>query len=383
MASDSKAKGPASNKRWGRRWALRWALLLLSGALLILVASTSWLAAFGGRITGQRLARVQHSKNWANGTFQNPIPTQSLVPGTGLKTVRMSLFGPEGREPSHPVPMEHRTAADYAQPAPSGLRATWMGHASVFIELDGRRILLDPMFSERGSPSTLVGPKRFFEPPIALEDLPPLDAVVISHDHFDHLDMASVKRLNLRGVTFAVPLGVGANLEAWGVPPGRIIELDWNEETTLSGLRLRAMPARHYSGRALVDNNHTLWASWLIIGPQHRVYFSGDTGYLPGLKDVGADYGPFDLTIQKTGAYGETWPDIHMDPEQAVQAHLDVRGRVMIPVHWGTLNLAFHAFGEPADRVVAAAKAHGVTLVVPRPGQLVDVLAPPPLETWW
>jgi L-ascorbate metabolism protein UlaG (beta-lactamase superfamily) len=250
------------------------------------------------------------------------------------------------------------------------------------VEIDGRRVLTDPVWSERCSPSTLVGPKRFHVPPIVLEELPPIDAVVISHDHYDHLDMPAIEALALRGAHFFVPLGVGAHLERWKVPAGRIHELDWNDQAEIAGLAITATPSRHYSGRSLLDGNETLWASWVIAGPRHRVWFSGDSGYTEKFREIGARHGPFDLTLIKIGAYDRSWREIHMEPEAAVRTHQDVRGRVMLPVHWATFNLAIHEWSEPAERTVAAERRANAALVMPRPGELVDLNDPPRVESW-
>ncbi len=219
--------------------------------------------------------------------------------------------------------------------------------------------------------------------PLAIEDLPKLDAVLISHDHYDHLDLSTITAL-LRTQTapFVVPLGIGAHLRGWGVPDGRIVELDWNEHTVVAGLTLRCTEARHFSGRSLARNT-TLWASWVIAGPAHRVFFGGDTGYTPAFAQIGEEHGPFDLTLLPVGAYGDQWPDIHMNPEEAVQAHVDLRGGLLVPIHWATFNLAFHRWAQPAERVRDAAKEHGVALAIPRPGERVTVADPPELVDWW
>jgi L-ascorbate metabolism protein UlaG (beta-lactamase superfamily) len=357
-------------------------LLLIAGGVVVLVRSTDWLLSFGGRMRGERLERARRSPQFSGGKFRNPQTVRMIT--SYREMFRRQFFGKEQRQPARPVPIVRRTARDYATPPASGLRATWIGWASVLVEIDGRVILTDPIWSERCSPSTLVGPKRFHPPPIPLHDLPRVDAVVISHDHYDHLDMATVRALASRGTDFVVPLGIGAHLERWGVAADRIHELDWNESLDLSGISFTATPARHYSGRRPGHSNETLWASWVIVGPRHRVYFSGDSGYSPHFREIGSKYGPFDLTLIKIGASDPTWEAIHMKPEDAVQAHLDLRGRVMLPVHWATFNLAFHAWGEPADRALAAAAKSGVTLVVPRPGAFVEPdAALPAADRWW
>jgi len=365
-----------------RRLLLATAALLL-GAFALAASTTRWFGSFGGTLDGARLERARRSPHFDGTRFVNAVPTSMLVPGTFWEMTRHQLFGGEERVPSRPPPVVARSAADYATPPASGLRATWIGHASVLLELDGVRVLTDPIWSERCSPSTLVGPRRFAPPPLPLEVLPHIDAVVISHDHFDHLDMATVEALAARGTRFAVPLGVGAHLEAWGVPAAQVSELDWEESVRVGPLTLTATPARHYSGRNPLRRDRTLWSSWVLAGPSHRVFFSGDSGAYGGFKAIGAAHGPFDLTLVKIGACDRTWQEIHMSPAEAVQVHRDVGGRLLLPIHWGTFNLAFHAWNAPADEVVAAAAAQGVALVVPRLGELVEPASPPPLEPWW
>ena len=350
--------------------------------LLVGIGSTSWLASFGAASAGARRERCHKSPNWRDDAFVNPVPTNMLVPGTFWTMVRKQFFGDEVRVPPQPPPVVPRTPADYATPPASGLRATWIGHATTLVEIDGRRILFDPIFSERCSPSTLVGPRRFHPPPIALPDLPTIDAVIISHDHFDHLDMDSVKALAARGARLVVPLGIGAHLEAWAIPAAQIDELDWGGSVHMHGLTITSTPARHYSGRNPLRGNQTLWSSWVVAGPKHKIFFSGDTGYWEGFRAIAAR-GPFDLTLIKIGASDETWYEIHMSAEDAVKAHVDLGGKLMLPVHWGTFNLANHDWNDPPTRALAAAEKAGVQLVVPRPGEFVDVAAPPPITRWW
>jgi L-ascorbate metabolism protein UlaG (beta-lactamase superfamily) len=363
------------------------ALATLVVVLIVLVASTGWLDALGSAPTGERLARIQRSPNYRDGEFKNPDATSVMHDGSTWTMLKQWLGGREQRVPPGPIPIVSLTRADFERPPASGLRATWLGHSTVLVEIDGARILFDPVWARRASPSSLIGPVRFHEPPISLDDLPPLDAVLASHDHYDHLDRGVVRAIAQSATQsrarFVVPLGVGAHLERWGVPPDRITELDWSESTNVGPLAITATPARHFSGRGLTDRNHTLWASWSVAGPRHRVFHSGDTGPFPGFANIGAAHGPFDLTFMKIGAYGETWPDIHLTPEQAVQAHAQVRGKVLQPIHWGTFNLAFHAWDEPANRVVAAAAASGTELIVPRPGESVEPAMRKPVTPWW
>lgn len=362
-------------------------LAAIVAIVVILIGSTGWLDALGAAPTGERLARIQRSPNYRDGAFQNPAATSLATDGGTWQTIRRWLGGHEQRVPSGPLPVVSLTRTDFAQPPVSGLRATWLGHSTVLVEIDGARILFDPVWARRASPSSLIGPRRFFDPPLALDNLPPLDAIIASHDHYDHLDRGVVRALardpTQSRARFVVPLGVGAHLERWGLPPDRITELDWSESTTVGPLSLTATPARHFSGRGISDRNHTLWASWSVAGPTHRVFHSGDTGPFAGFVDIGTAHGPFDLTLIKIGAYGDTWPDIHLTPEQAVDAHAKVRGKLLLPIHWGTFNLAFHAWDEPAERVVSAAVAGNTRLIVPRPGESIEPATARQVDPWW
>lgn len=367
-----------------RRRLLAWLGVLVVGGLAVLIATTS-ISSFGKRATGARLDRIVHSPQYRDGKFHNLVATTSVPQGTLMGTLWKFAVGAEQRTPPRPIPLERRAARDFAKPPASGLRVTWIGHASSLLELDGARILFDPVWAERVSPSSILGPKRHHPTPIALEEVPPVDAVVVSHNHYDHLDMGTVQRLAAANpkTKFFVPLGVGAHLNAWGIPDARIVELDWYQEGVVGPLTLTATPARHFCGRAGFDADENLWASWVARGPTHRVFYSGDTGASDEFARIGERYGPFDLTLIQIGTYGETWPDIHTTPEEAVAMHLSLKGKVMLPVHWMTFNLAFHRWDEPADRVVAAAEKSAIRLVIPVPGQMIEPSNPPPVKLWW
>lgn len=352
-------------------------------ALVIAALVVTHMEPFGAAASGKRLERIKQSKHYRDGKFNNLAPTNKLVPGTFTEMVLHQFFGTEERVPKVPVPVVTRHASDYALRPTSGIRATWLGHASVLLEMAGRRIVTDPAFSRRCSPFDFVGPERFATLPLALTEVPAIDVVVISHDHYDHLDMQTIQALAGRGASFVVPLGIGAHLERWGVPADRIVDLDWYESSEQLGLTFTATPARHYSGRGLLDSDQTLWASWVIAAPEQRVFFSGDTGYSAEFRKIGENFGPFDLTLIKVGASDRTWQEIHMSPEEAVQTHQDVRGKLMLPIHWGTWNLGQHAWNEPAERAFAAARSAGLSLVVPKPGEWVDLAQPPKVVTWW
>ncbi|GAB3180421.1 L-ascorbate metabolism protein UlaG (beta-lactamase superfamily) [Micromonospora palomenae] len=355
---------------------------------LAAVAGLAWAArdvpaALGGRLTGARAERAARSPQFRDGTFHNRAATRTMTTGDpGRNLVWELIFGKQRRRPSAPVPLLPPT------PPPSTdvereLNIVWYGHASAMIEIEGRKVLVDPVWSDRCSPSAAVGPRRLHQPPVRLADLPPVDAILISHDHYDHLDMATVQELTRRqSAPFLVPLGVGAHLDRWGVPAERIVELDWSERHRVSGLDIIATAAQHFSGRGL-RRDGTLWSSWVIAGAHRRVFYTGDSGYFDGYAEIGAEHGPFDVTLMQIGAYDRAWPAIHMFPEEAVSAHLDLRGGLFLPVHWATFNLALHDWSEPVDRLWAEAKARDVRLAVPRPGERVVVDDPPPVDGWW
>jgi L-ascorbate metabolism protein UlaG (beta-lactamase superfamily) len=253
------------------------------------------------------------------------------------------------------------------------------------IEIDGVAILTDPLWSERISPVSWAGPKRWYPPPIALSDLPQVDVVVISHDHYDHLDRGTIVAMKNWKTVFVVPLGIGADLELWGIPRSRIIELDWWQSTIVNGVELVSTPARHASGRLLPQSDKTLWSGFAFVGPRHRAYYSGDTGLLPAMQQIGDRYGPFDVTLIEAGQYDADWPDWHLGPEQAIEANRRVRGKVLIPVHWALIALAHHSWTEPVERVLEAARCTATPVMTPRPGQSVEPSLRPLDATppWW
>ena len=367
-----------SEKRGRLRRVLLWTVALLAIALGATLAD-AW-TALGGRAEGARRARMERSAQWKDGSFENPQP---LVNDAWGSVKAMFEVSPDVSPREQGVAVVKGERQRFETPPASGLRATWLGHSTVLLEIDGHRVLTDPIWSERASPLTWVGPKRWYAPAIGLGELPPIDAVVISHDHYDHLDHGTLVAMKDWNTTFIVPLGVGAHLAAWGVPEARIVELDWWESTRVGQLEVHGTPARHASGRTGIDMNATLWAGYAIVGPKHRAYYSGDTGLFPAMKDIGERLGPFDVTMIEVGQYHSAWPDWHIGPEQAVTAHQMLKGKVLLPVHWGLFTLAMHSWTEPIERVLAEAARTGQQVLVPRPGQSVEPGSPPAMERWW
>lgn len=357
--------------------------LLIIGA----VASSLLLALlamdFGPSFSSERRKRMLASSHFDGSRFTNKQPLENLWrPGSVASMLGSWLFGGQKRNPTKPLPVITHSSGTFTQHPKSGLRVTWMGHSTTLIEIDGRRLLTDPVWSTK-APDRFWGARRFHPLPMALYELPPIDAVLISHDHFDHLDRPTIEALARKPLLFFVPLGVGQYLEDWGIRPQRIKELDWWEKGYVGDLQVIATPARHFSGRALGARDRTMWASWTIVGPDHRVFFGGDSGPCDCFKRIGTAYGPFDITLLDAGAYDQLWPGYHLNPQHAVHSHKALQGRVMLPIHWSTFNLAFHHWYEPATWVLQEAEKHGVQVVLPRPGQIVDSSHLPVVERWW
>ncbi|MEH6403761.1 MAG: MBL fold metallo-hydrolase [Sneathiella sp.] len=354
---------------------------LVAVALLILNGCSS----FGGNVSDKQLEKMQKSEHFKEGKFVNTIPQSPENFGLYWDYLKEQFGGDQIRHPPSPIPVQMLNKDSFSNLPPIGLKAIWFGHSSVYIELDGYRLMVDPVFSEYASPFSWIGPKRFHPTPIPLELLPKIDAVMISHDHYDHLDMQTVKHLASNGTQFYLPLGVSTHLIEWGIPSSQIIELDWWEGAKLGTLAITSTPARHYSGRSLLDYKETFWASWSIAGPKHSVFYSGDTGYSDHFKEIGNKLGPFDLSIIKIGAYGpgQPWIDIHMEAEKSVTAHQDLKAKYMLPVHWATFNMGFHDWDEPIKRTLTVAQKMNINLLTPKVGEVVQPGSPQKNAHWW
>lgn len=358
------------------------AAFTITGALFI---NTS--AQFGSPPSEVQQEKYLRSSQFRNGIFVNAIPTSLDMGFSNMARMIYRFFFDRkpDLEPTGPLPMEKVDSIQIVSKPPEIKRLTWFGHSACLLEMEGKRILFDPMLGPSPAPHPLLGPKRFSkELPIPIEKLPHIDAVVISHDHYDHLDYESILKLKDKTDHFYAPLGVGAHLVAWGVDPDKITELDWWKESSIDGFTFICTPARHFSGRGLFDKFATLWSSWIVTTENTRLYFSGDGGYGPHFKEIGDRYGPFDLVMLECGQYNKLWKDIHMMPEETVQAAIDLKGKVMMPIHWGAFALAMHPWTDPVSRVTKSAHARNINITTPVIGEPVMFQGPEiPIREWW
>ena len=332
---------------------------------------------------GLRVERIQASQQFNGRIFVNTHPVApGFKPGVERPTMRDFLCGGERRVPSGPLPLVDPTS-QWTQRPESGLRVTWLGHSTLVIEIDGVRLLTDPVWGSRASPLPFAGPKRFHPPPVRLGALPPIDAVIVSHDHYDHLDSATIHVLAKTEVPFVTSLGVGARLERWNIPAARITELDWWESHSVKGLRVTAAPAQHFSGRGLKDRNSTLWSSFHLQGSKHSFFYGADSGLTSEYSDIARRFVPFDMVALEIGAYHPAWGDIHLGPNNAVEARTRLGSGAFLPIHWGTFNLAMHAWDEPIETVYNLAPSRGIQLLTPRLGQVIEPTRGEPTEPWW
>ena len=342
--------------------------------------------SLGSRAAGARLERMKASALWAGDRFRNvhPILPGLRDPQATMPSLTDFLCGGERRVPLAPLPAVDPKDTWARAPA-SGLRATWLGHSTLLIEIDGLRVLTDPVWGPRASPSRFAGPKRFQPVPVPLRKMPPLDLVLVSHDHYDHLDYPTIRELAHVDVPFVTSLGVGAHLEGWGVQPERIVELDWWETHRLPGteLSVTAAPSQHFSGRGLKDRNATLWSSFVLRSARHSLFFSGDTGLTTEYELIRQTLGPFDLVMLEVGAFHPAWGDIHLGPGNALEALRLLGGGPFLPIHWGTFSLAMHPWDDPAETLLELGPGMGAQLVMPRLGEPVEPAHPHDVKPWW
>ena len=364
-------------------------IIFVSLALLVTIMITAFVnlsPQFGGQPSEYQQKDFEDSGHYKDGKFQNQIPTSMELGFTKTVSLIGDMFFSRGkaRRPGEPLPMEKIDPENVAYNARDIGRLTWFGHSACLLEIDGRKILFDPMLGQNAGPLPWMSPQRFNrELPIEIEALPFIDAVLISHDHYDHLDYGSIKKLKEKVGMFYVPLGVGAHLRAWGVKDENISELNWWDEVQFKGFTFICAPARHFSGRGL-SKNITLWCSWIIQSSEQRFYFSGDSGYGPHFREIGEKYGPIDFVMMECGQYNELWHNIHLMPEETVQATLDVKGKLLLPIHWGAFTLSLHSWTDPITRVTAEADKVRLQVTTPKIGEpvLLDYKKVP-VSKWW
>lgn len=351
-------------------------VLFVSG--IFIFAATA--PQFGQIPEGDDLARISKSSNYKEDGFINLIKTE-MGSFSDMMSTLPEFFSAENTKPEKTLPVKF---GQNSQPAAdSSCFITWYGHSAFLVEVDGQRILIDPMLGEASSPVSFFSNRFPYEAPIPMENLVDIDAIIISHDHYDHLDYPSVVQLKDKVDHFYTALGVGSHLKAWGVEASKITELDWWEDATLNGLHLVACPSRHFSGRGLTDQNKTQWASWVITSEHANLYFSGDGGYGPHFKEIGEQYGPFDLAMMECGQYNEAWSNIHMMPEESVLAGQEVRGRVLMPIHWGAFDLSIHEWTDPITRFKAEAEKREQDIIHPFIGERFELNQPLESVEWW
>jgi L-ascorbate metabolism protein UlaG (beta-lactamase superfamily) len=357
--------------------ALKYLLYAAVVLSLLVWLFLNYAPAFGGKPDENSTQRMTHSKNFRGGKFVNLASTQvSTSSGSRKISIFDWVFTPDGKNPAKPLPSE-----SFDRDSLTEGKFVWLGHSTLLMKTSGVVIMTDPVFN-RASPVVLIGNPFSLQNPIAIDDLPTVDAVIISHDHYDHLDYQAITDLSERVDRFFVPLGVKAHLQRWGVNGERISELDWYESELYRGLKLTLAPARHFSGRRFSNRNETLWGSWVIDSKTLSAYFSGDGGYSETFKTIGEKYGPFDIAFMENGAYNLNWANIHMMPEQTVQASIDLNARVLFPIHWSKFDLSVHPWDEPAIRITAEAKRRDVTVATPLIGEVFDLEKLPQVH-WW
>jgi L-ascorbate metabolism protein UlaG (beta-lactamase superfamily) len=361
-------------------------IAIISVVLLVVIVITLFInfsPQFGQQATNEQKEGYHNSGHYEDGKFvNNKLTVMEINYWRMIKTMAKKA---RKRRPSGDIPVDKIDSTEIVNHTADTARLTWFGHSAFLLELDGKKILIDPMFGESPSPHPWVGGTRYSkELPIEIEKLPYIDAIILSHDHYDHLDYGSIQKLKSKVGAYYTPLGVGNHLRSWGIDADKVHELNWWDEIKFENIELVCTPARHFSGRGLLDRSTTLWASWVIKGSTKNIFFSGDSGYDDHFKEIGEKYGPFDISLMECGQYNEDWKVIHMMPEQTVQAAIDLKSNLMMPIHWGAFTLAFHDWTDPAERVTKAAAALNMPISTPKIGEVIivgDSLYPE--ERWW
>lgn len=329
---------------------------------------------FGGSPSKEDIKKYELSGNYEKGKFMNLIPTSMDMDfGNMTGVLKKFIKGVPNSKPKFKIPVEKIDSLNLVQ-NDTLTKLIWFGHSTFLLQMDGKNILIDPMFGDVPAPHPWLGKKRYSKQlPIEIEKLPAIDLIIISHDHYDHLDYGSIKKLKSKTKKFCVPLGVGTHLKAWDIDPNMIHEFNWWESKQLDSINLVFAPARHFSGRGVSNRWSTLWGSWVVTGRNDNIYFSGDSGYGPHFKEIGDKYGPFDFAMMECGQYNENWAQIHMMPEETAQAALDLNTEIMMPIHWGAFTLALHSWTDPVERVTKQANKLNMPIAVPKIGETIVI----------
>jgi L-ascorbate metabolism protein UlaG (beta-lactamase superfamily) len=360
-------------------------MVLLIFVIIIVIIFINTYPHLGKQYTKEKMRDFQELENYSNGKFINQIPTSMNMDfKTNVSMLRDFVKKNPNRTPKENIAMT-KVEASTLYHSSEETKITWFGHSALLIKIEGKNILVDPMFGNAPSPFPQLGGKRYSGGlPFEISELPIIDTVILSHDHYDHLDYGTIKKIKHKVKRFIVPLGVGSHLVSWGVQAEKISEHNWWDEFTFEGLTIACTPARHFSGRNITNRNATLWCSWVIMSEKTKIYFSGDSGYAPHFIEIGKKYGPFDVALMECGQYDERWSAIHMLPEETVQAFIDVKGQLLVPIHWGAFTLAFHDWFDPIERVVKAAKDKQVKISTPKIGEIVNLSSTDyPTSVWW
>ena len=319
---------------------------------------------FGGRISkNEKKDYITRAGNYIKGRFTYPKEYELEGESTDNRVSN------KGKSPKSVLPsVKPIINNDISK---SELMVTWFGHSTVFIQMNGMNILIDPVFSKRPSPISFIGPKRFSEPPITIDELPPIDIVIVSHDHYDHLDMKSIKKLDKKVKKYIVPVGVDKNLKRWNIDAGKIKNMAWWEEVEVEGLMIACTPVRHFSNRQVFDMASTLYASWVLKDENHQIYESGDGGFGKHFNEIHKRYGVFDFVMMECGQYNMRWHDIHMFPEESSKAANMLGAKISMPIHWGTFVLSNHGWDDSVERFVTASEKMGTEVITPKIGETV------------
>lgn len=360
-------------------------IILIALFIITVILFISFSPQFGGAISKEQKTVYGKSNNYVQGKFVNQQDVKLDLSFGDMRKGLVGFLNPiPNAVPKNDIAVERIDSLDIVN-YKDATRLIWFGHSTFLLQMENLTILIDPMFGKVPAPHPMLGVKRFSkELPIEIEKLPKIDAVLISHDHYDHLDYGSIKKLRSKVNKFYVPLGVGVHLSEWGITSNRIIELDWWEDVKLKGVTFTCTPAQHFSGRGLNDRSNTLWSSWVIQSASESLFFSGDSGYGPHFREIGKKYGPFDFAMMECGQYNKLWPGIHMFPEETAQAAVDVNAEIVMPIHWGAFKLGMHSWTDPVERFSTKVKELNLNLMIPKIGQEIQISTDSNHDaTWW